>query len=194
MNNSNSQQQIVYPVAFVSYIAIEGLLLTVLGMLCFYIDQQINYSHDYLLLAAIIIAAALCRGISVYLITTLFSKSLVFASITPLIEFIFAIFLVTHPLEVLTHLQRFSGYFLILVGLLRFFEAYWMKIEGVMSFCYAIGLLLIVNGVLIFLDWPSAGLWSPWLVIGIELITYSVLHFWFVFFVRSKLDFGTSKT
>jgi len=193
MNNSNSQQQVLYPVTFVSYIAIEGLFLTVLGMLCFYIDQQKVYSHHYGILGAIIFAAFFCRGITIYLATTLISKNLAISLITPLLELIFAIFLLTHPVEVFKNLQIFAGYFLILAGLLRLYDAYWMKIEGVISFCCATGLLLIANGILILLDWPSAGLWSPWIVIGVELITLSALHFWFVFFVRSNVDLGTSK-
>jgi len=193
MNNSNSQQQILYPVAFVSYIAIEGLFLAVLGMLCFYVDQQKEFSHDYGILGAIIFAAFLCRGITIYLATTLISKNLVISLITPLGELIFAIFLFRYPIEVFEHLQISAGYFLILAGLLRLYDAYWMQIEGVMSFCCATGLLLIANGILIMLDWPSAGIWSPWIVIGVELITLSALHFWFVFFVRSHVDLGTSK-
>ncbi|MBU3584313.1 hypothetical protein ICN41_09960 [Polynucleobacter sp. 15G-AUS-farblos] len=193
MNNSNSQQQVLYPVSFVSYIAIEALFLAVLGILCFYVDQQKDYRNDYGILSAIIFAGFFCRGITIYLLTTIVSKNLALSLLTPLVELIFVIFLFTHPVEVFKHLQTFAGYFLILTGVLRLYDAYWMKIQGVISFCCATGLLLIANGILILLDWPSAGLWSPWIVIGVELITLSALHFWFVFFVRSNIDLGTSK-
>lgn len=172
---------------FLALTGLVGLLHILLGVLCLYCNHQDWLQNQTNLLVIFIIIGGLFR---MQIIFHVFSFKLywVIISLLPtLLEISFAIFLFIDPSINLSDISKPAGTFMLFCGLVRFIESYFMKAEGLKSFGFANGVALSAIACMIFFKWPSAEMWTPWVIVAIDFLSIGLIALWFTYYAIYSL-------
>jgi uncharacterized membrane protein HdeD (DUF308 family) len=172
---------------FLALAGLIGLLHILFGVLCLYSNHQEWLQKETNLLVIFILIAGLAR---IQVILHIFSFKMYWATVSllpTLLEISFAIFLFIDPSLSLSNISVTAAIFMLFCGLIRFIESYFMQAEGLKSFGFANGVALTAMSCMIFFKWPSAEMWTPWVIVAVDFFSVGLIALWFTYYAIYSL-------
>lgn len=143
-----------------------GILLVILGIIAF-ADAVAITVISMLLFGWVLLIAGIIEGVQAFRHRR--SGHLLLHALNAVLAIVVGIMLLTHPVAgALVMTLLLAAYFTV-AGLFRIIAAFSLRIPG-WGWMFGNGIITLILGILIWLQWPFSALWIIGLFIGIDLI------------------------
>lgn len=170
---------------FLAFIGLVGVSHLLFGALCFMSNYHLFLSTKFFILGIFILVLAVFRIWIIFLIYSYRTHWVLIALIPTIMEVLFGLYLLLSPDISLAKFRVPAAFYMLVCGVAHFIYAYSMKIQGMSSFSFAIGIMLSGIAAMIYLNLPSPTAWNPWLVMGAEFWAVGAVSIWLVYYLIS---------
>lgn len=141
-----------------------GISLIILGLLAI-MTPFIAGSMIVIFLGLIIFLG----GVS-SIVNTKYSNEKVALTILGLIKIVCGILIILHPIVGLAFFTLLLAFYFIIEGIWKIIMAFQFRVNKVWFWLFLTGIISLILGVLIWMQWPSSSLWIVGFLVGINFV------------------------
>lgn len=188
---SPKRSDLFYDPDFIAFISLVGTVLLVFGSICLFANNYPALEKNYTVLGVLIMIVTVIRARATYVIFSARTKWVSLSLIPIVMEVLIGLYVLSNQNPTFTEIRVPAAFFMMTCALIHFSYAYFMKIQGLSSFSFAIGLVQFFMACLIYFNRPYSGFWTPWVLIGVEFLAVGAIAMWMVYYCINDVVSGT---
>lgn len=143
-----------------------GIVLILTGAYCIWAEMAATLA-SMVILGAVLVVAGIVRLISVFTARSIGYGILLLLG--GIFELIVGLILIEHPAIGALTITLFIAMLLLVGGVFRFFSALWFRMPHY-GWVAASGIVSVILGILLWVQWPISALWFIGFAVGVSLI------------------------
>lgn len=162
---------------FRAFSNLASVALCSMGLLSFCLSNHLTFT-GLIIFVCMLLFSLIIRFAAIYIISRN-SGRVIFTEFVPICWTIFFCFSISTGSLSDKYLNFWMALFLAVIGILRIFQSFDPLMAPFRLLIIALGLINMLVGFLILIDWPSSLVWNSWIIIGIDLFSTSITLYLF---------------